>query len=164
MLVKIGPSMRSPACCTILPSRAPDGSPLLGAADAGDDMARMLQNRVLGYLAAILGIGAVTAACALLRSHINEMTVALAMLLVVLLVAAVWERWPGLLASVLGMLCLNYFFLPPLYTFTIADPKNWIALAAFFITALTAGRLSAWAKTRERSASRRTSSIFAKAW
>ncbi|MBZ5607276.1 MAG: PAS domain S-box protein [Acidobacteriia bacterium] len=108
----------------------------------------MLQNRVLGYLAAILGIGAVTAACALLRSHINEMTVALAMLLVVLLVAAVWERWPGLLASVLGMLCLNYFFLPPLYTFTIADPKNWIALAAFFITALTAGRLSAWAKQR----------------
>ena len=46
------------------------------------------------------------------------------------------------------MLCLNYFFLPPLYTFTIADPKNWIALTAFFITALTAGRLSAWAKQR----------------
>ena len=108
----------------------------------------MLQKRVLGYLAAILGIAAVTAICALLRSHINEMTVALAMLLVVLFVAAAWGRWPGLVASVLGMLCLNYFFLPPIYTFTIADPKNWIALTAFFITALTAGQLSDWVKQR----------------
>ena len=91
---------------------------------------------------------AVTATCALLRSHINEMTVALAMLLMVLLIAAVWGRSPGLVASVLGMLCLNYFFLPPIYTFTIADPKNWAALTAFFITALTAGQLSAWVKQR----------------
>ena len=113
-----------------------------------EKMARMLQSRGLGYLAAILGIAAVTAICALLRSHINEMTVALAMLLVVLFIAAAWGRWPGLVASVLGMLCLNYFFLPPIYTFTIADPKNWIALTAFFITALTAGQLSAWVKQR----------------
>jgi sigma-B regulation protein RsbU (phosphoserine phosphatase) len=111
-------------------------------------MIRTLQTRRIGYLAAILGIAVVTAICALLRSHINEMTVALAMLLVVLFVAVVWERWPGLVASVLGMLCLNYFFLPPIYTFTIADPKNWIALSAFFITALTAGQLSTWAKQR----------------
>jgi K+-sensing histidine kinase KdpD len=68
------------------------------------------------------------------------------MLLVVLFVASAWERGPAIVASVFAMLCLNYFFLPPLYTFTIADPKNWIALTAFFITALTAGRLSAWAK------------------
>jgi len=91
---------------------------------------------------------AVTATCALLRSHINEMTVALAMLLMVLFVAAVWGRSPSLVASVLGMLCLNYFFLPPIYSFTIADPKNWTALTAFFITALTAGQLSAWVKQR----------------
>ncbi len=107
-----------------------------------------LYGRVVGYLAAVAGIATVTAICALLRSHINEMTVALAMLLVVLLVAVVWERWPGLVASVLGVLCLNYFFLPPIYSFTIGDPKNWIALSAFFITALTAGELSSWAKRR----------------
>src|ERR1019366_5805007 len=111
-------------------------------------MVRMLQNRSIGYLVAILGIGAVTAICALLRSHINEMTVALAMLLVVLFVATAWGRWPGLVASVLGMLCLNFFFLPPIYTFTIADPKNWTALTAFFIAALTAGQLSAELKQR----------------
>ena len=108
----------------------------------------MLQNRSFGYLAAVLGMGVVTAICALLRSHINETTVALAMLLMVLFIAAAWGRWPGLVASVLGMLCLNYFFLPPIYTFTIADPKNWIAVTAFFITALTAGQLSAWIEQR----------------
>ena len=89
---------------------------------------------------------AVAAVCALLRSLINEMTVALAMLLVVLFVATFCELGAALVASVLGMSLLNYYFLPPIYTFTIADPKNWIALGAFFITALTAGRLSTWAK------------------
>jgi PAS domain S-box-containing protein len=99
-------------------------------------------------MSGILGIAAVTAICALLRDHINEMAVALALLLVVLFVSSAWGRWPGLAASVIGMLCLNYFFLPPIYTFTIADPKNWIALGAFFITALTAGQLSEWVMQR----------------
>ncbi|HMV50814.1 MAG TPA: ATP-binding protein, partial [Blastocatellia bacterium] len=45
-----------------------------------------------------------------------------------------------------------FFFLPPLYTFTIADPQNWIALAAFLITAVTAGQLSARVKRRAEEA------------
>ena len=73
-----------------------------------------IHDRGLGYPAGILGIAAVTAICALLRAEINEMTVALSLLLVVLFVAARWGRRPGLVASVLGMLCLNYFFLPPI--------------------------------------------------
>jgi PAS domain S-box-containing protein len=108
--------------------------------------ARIFLRKSAGYLAGVFGIAAVTAICVVLRSHVNEMTVALAMLLVVLFVAAAWESWPAIAASVLGMLCLNYYFLPPIYTLTIDDPKNWVALTAFFITAVTAGRLSAWAK------------------
>jgi two-component system sensor histidine kinase KdpD len=50
------------------------------------------------------------------------------------------------------MLCFNFFFLPPVYTFTIADPQNWVALAAFLATALTAGQLSARAKRRAEEA------------
>lgn len=102
----------------------------------------------MGYIAAVLGIAAATLICILVRSHINEMTVALALLLVVLFVATAWERVPALLASVLGVLCLNYFFLPPIYRLTIEDPKNWIALTAFLITALTTGGLSARARQR----------------
>ncbi|HTA40995.1 MAG TPA: PAS domain S-box protein [Bryobacteraceae bacterium] len=113
-----------------------------------------LREPATGHLTAVLGIVAVTVVCAALRSHINEMTVALLMLLVVLSVAAIWEFFPALVASMLGMLCLNYFFLPPIHTFTIEDPGNWIALAAFFITALIAGQLSRWAKQRSAEASR----------
>jgi sigma-B regulation protein RsbU (phosphoserine phosphatase) len=113
-------------------------------------MLRAFESRGLGYAAGMSGIVAVTAICALLRNRINEMTVALAMLLVVLFVSAIWGRWPGLVASVAGMLLLNYYFLPPIYTLTIEDPKNWVALGAFFITALTAGQLST--RARERAA------------
>ena len=89
-----------------------------------------------------------TAVCAPFHETLNDTTVALAYLLVVLLVATVWGRWPALIASGAGMLCFNFFFLPPVYTLTIADPQNWIALVAFLVTALTAGQLSELAKRR----------------
>ena len=94
------------------------------------------------------GVAAVTAVCAPFHETLNDTTVALAYLLVVLLVATVWGSWPALLASVVGVLCFNFFFLPPVYTLTIADPQNWVALAAFLVTAVTAGQLSALAKRR----------------
>ena len=50
------------------------------------------------------------------------------------------------------MLCFNFFFLPPFHTFTIADPQNWVALTAFFITAVAVGQLSASAKRRAEEA------------
>jgi two-component system sensor histidine kinase KdpD len=50
------------------------------------------------------------------------------------------------------MLCFNFFFLPPLGTFTIAATDNWIALLAFLVTAITAGQLSASAKKRAEEA------------
>jgi len=98
--------------------------------------------RLAGYIVAVVGIASVTAALRLLGESINSTTVALAMLLVVLFVAASWGSRPAILASVLGVLGLNFFFLPPVGAFTIADPDNWIALIAFLITAVTAGQLS----------------------
>jgi len=50
------------------------------------------------------------------------------------------------------MLCFNFFFLPPLGTFTIAATDPWIALLAFLLTAITAGQLSARAKRRAEEA------------
>ena len=49
-------------------------------------------------------------------------------------------------ASVFAMLCFNYFFLPPIGQFTIADPQNWVALFAFLCTALAGSELSDRAK------------------
>ena len=110
--------------------------------------ASVFQNRRAGYLLAISGIAGVTAALAPFQAQINSTTVALSLLLVVLFIAAGWGNRPAYVASVLGMLCFNFFFLPPIYTFTIADPQNWVALAAFLVTAVTAGKLSALAQSR----------------
>ncbi|HKP87451.1 MAG TPA: ATP-binding protein [Blastocatellia bacterium] len=114
--------------------------------------AESLKLRRAGYVVAALGILAVTAALRLLGGHINPTTVALAMLLVVLFVAALWGPHPAVFGSVLGVLCLNFFFLPPLGTLTIAAPDNWIALFAFLITAITAGQLSARVRRRAEEA------------
>ena len=108
--------------------------------------------RWASYFLATLGIAALTGILLPLREHINSTTVGFAFLLVVLSVAIFWGSGPALLASVLGMLCYNFFFLPPYYTFTIADPQNWVALTAFFVTALAVGQLSARAKRRAEEA------------
>lgn len=108
--------------------------------------------RRLGYGAAAFGIAAVTGALKLFGTHINPTTVALGFLLVVLFVATAWGSRPAVLASLLGVICFNFFFLPPAGTFTISDPHNWIAFVAFLITALTAGQLSARAKRRAEEA------------
>ena len=121
---------------------------LVYGSDKNSPMISILQNRAAGYLSAVLGIAAVTAILAPFHDQLSNTTVALALLLVVLFVATGWGSWPAFLASLLGMLCFNFFFLPPVYTFTIADPQNWVALTAFFITALTAGQLSELAKRR----------------
>jgi two-component system sensor histidine kinase KdpD len=108
--------------------------------------------RWAGYFGAVLGAAVVTALLAPFHEQINSTTVALAFLLVVLFVALFWGSRPALLASVLGMFCLNFFFLPPFYTLSIAHPPNWVALTAFFTTALAVGQLSARAKRQAKEA------------
>jgi two-component system sensor histidine kinase KdpD len=116
------------------------------------DMNAVFQRRLKHYVLAALGIGVATVLLTPFRTHINSTTVALALLLFVLFVATLWGSGPALLASALGMLCFNYFFLPPYHTLWIATPDNWIALAAFLLTAITAGQLSARAKRRAEEA------------
>ncbi len=112
-------------------------------------MQHRFANKTWGYAAAVGGVAFVTVTLTLITSvHVNSTTVALALLLVVLGVATVWGSRPAIAASVLGMLCFNYFFLPPVGTFTIADPENWIALFAFLVTAIVTGQLSARARQR----------------
>ena len=50
---------------------------------------------------------------------------------------------PALYASIVAMLAFNFFFLPPLYTFTIAAPENVVALVFFLIVAVIASNLTA---------------------
>lgn len=105
-----------------------------------------------GYLGALLGTALTTAILAPFQQQINSTTVALAFLLIVLFVALFWGSRPALLASLLGVFSLNFFFLPPLYTLSIAHLQNWVALIIFFTTALAVGQLSGRAKRRAEEA------------
>src|SRR5437764_482734 len=66
--------------------------------------------------------------------------------------AGAWGSHPAVVASLLGVVCFNFFYLPPVGTLVINDPDNWIALADFLVTAFTAGQLSARAKRRAEDA------------
>ena len=114
--------------------------------------AKSLWPKAGGYVFAVCCVAAVTAALAPFHERLSSTTVALALLLVVLFAATGWGIRPALLAALLGVVCFNFFFIQPVHTFTIADPQNWVALAAFLITALTAGALSARAKRRAEEA------------
>jgi two-component system sensor histidine kinase KdpD len=78
--------------------------------------------------------------------HLNATTVALGFLLSVLGISAFYGIRHAVFMSVIATLAFNYFFLPPIHTFNIADPQNWIALFAFLITAISASELSARAR------------------
>lgn len=119
----------------------------------------LLSDKRYGYLVSVLSTAAVTALLIPFRANINSTTTALAYLLAVLFVALFWGSGPALLASVAGVLCFNFFFLPPLYTLDIVHLENWIALFAFFTTALVVGQLSARAKRRAEEAERSENEI-----
>jgi len=126
------------------------------AAEATDQQPSLrrvvVRKKFLGYLVAVIVIAAATAVLRSFGGHINPTTVALAFLLIVVFVATAWGPKPAIVASLLGVACLNFFFLPPLHTFTVADPENWVALFAFLITAITVGQLSAHARRRAEEA------------
>src|SRR5713101_150989 len=96
-------------------------------------------------------IGAVALITALYSEvlRVNPTTVALSYLVAILLIATTWGIVEATTASILAVLCFNFFFLPPAGTFTIADPQNWVAFVAFLVTAIVASQLSGRARQRE---------------
>ena len=111
-----------------------------------------IKSRWFGFGLAIVAVSITTGALKLLGPHINPTTVALAFLLIILLVARAWGSVPAVCAAIVGILSLNFFFLPPFGTFAIRDPANWIAFVAFMVTAVTVGQLSGSAKHRAEDA------------
>lgn len=82
----------------------------------------------------------------------NHTIVALSFLLVVLLIASVSTRWVAIATSLLAFACFNFFFLPPVRTFTIADPENWVALFTLLAVSIVASHLSAKARRQAQEA------------
>ncbi|HEX8032927.1 MAG TPA: ATP-binding protein [Ktedonobacterales bacterium] len=117
-----------------------------------------------GYSAAVLGVAVATACIAGARTLLRVENLSLAYLLVVLWLAATYGRWPAVLASVLAFLTYDFFFIPPLYHFTVTDPRQWISLSALLITSLVLGQVTANAQAHARAAvesQQRTETLYA---
>lgn len=74
--------------------------------------------------------------------RVNPTTVALTLLIWVLIVSALWGLRYALFTAFLATAVFNFYFLPPVHTFTIAGTQNWIALFSFLTTAVIASQLS----------------------
>jgi len=111
------------------------------------------QTQAARYAVVIAAIAAITAVD--FRLHVNPTTVALMFLVAVLMVSAYWGLRYALVLAVGATAAFNFFFLPPIGTFTIADPQNWVALFAFLVTALVASNLAERARSEAEGAQQR---------
>jgi two-component system sensor histidine kinase KdpD len=91
--------------------------------------------------------------------HVNPTTVGFTFLLAILMISASWGLRYAIFMAVLATLAYNYFFLEPLYQFTIADPQNWVALFAFLFTAVVASQLSERARRETQESHRRRDEV-----
>jgi len=97
---------------------------------------------------ALAALAIVTAAYEVWLGVSNPTVVGLSYLLIVLLVAAISTLRVAVAASVLALLSLNYFFMPPVGTFMLEDPENWIALFVFLVVSVVGSRVSVMARER----------------
>jgi two-component system sensor histidine kinase KdpD len=124
----------------------------------------MTQRRSMYARDAVVFIGSlvtIAAVTGLLRSWaaVSHTTVALVFLLIVLGTATIARLRIAMVVSLVAMLALNFFFLPPIGTFTIVDPQNWIGLFVFLGVAVMASNLSAAAQDRAREAIARRNEV-----
>ena len=105
-------------------------------------MTRFFMGRGMGFVVAAILLISLTYGYSRVF-HVNQTTAALSFLLAILAVSAVWGMVVSVFMSVSAMLLFNFYFLPPVGTFTIADPQNWVALFAFLFTSIMGSQLSA---------------------
>ncbi|NLS70713.1 sensor histidine kinase KdpD [Bradyrhizobium brasilense] len=115
---------------------------------------------LMALLLAALGLGAAK----LIQPFFGIENVDLVFLTAVVGAAARYGLGPSLLASVAASLCYNFFFLPPVYTFTITDPTNVAAFFFFMLIALLVSNVAARVRTQADTAISRvrtTESLYA---
>jgi two-component system, OmpR family, sensor histidine kinase KdpD len=115
--------------------------------------------RTIRSLLALLIVVGITVFFREALPRVNQTTVALSFLLAILAVSAVWGMAVSVLMSVAAMLAFNYFFLPPVGTFNVTDPQNWVALFAFLLTSITGSQLSSRIRREADTANRRRREI-----
>jgi K+-sensing histidine kinase KdpD len=101
-----------------------------------------------GLLAILAAVVAGTLLVYPLKSVAPVVSLGLVYLPAILLISVIWGLRLGLLASLLSAVAFNYFQLPPLHRFTIADEENWVALATFAIVAVISSTVAGLARAQ----------------
>jgi two-component system sensor histidine kinase KdpD len=109
----------------------------------------------LGISATLVAVAAGTLLVYPLKSVAPVVSLGIVYLPAILLISIVWGLRLGLLASVASAVAFNFFQLPPLHRFTIAEEGNWVALAAFAIAAIVSSAVAGLARARAVEAERR---------
>ncbi len=99
-------------------------------------------------LASGAALALVTAAIELLKGHVPVLSLAVLYLLAIIPVAVAWGTVYAVGVAIGSMLAFNFFFLPPLYTLTLRDNRNWFALLVFVVTAVVVSELSSRSRRR----------------
>jgi two-component system sensor histidine kinase KdpD len=115
------------------------------------------------YIAALVAIAAAIGLGALIKTWVGVTNVDLVFLTAIVAVAVRFGLLPSLLASVASSLAYNFFFLPPIYTFTITDPNNVVAFGFFTLVAIIVSSVAARGRTQAVTAierARATESLY----
>jgi len=112
---------------------------------------------LLGAAVALVMVAAATGAIYALGPVASASSLSVVYLPAVLLVSAYWGLGLGFATSLLSAAAFNFFHLPPTGRFTIADSRNWVALAAFTIVAVVVSTIAELARSRAAEAERRRS-------
>jgi two-component system, OmpR family, sensor histidine kinase KdpD len=112
-------------------------------------------NLLMGVAVSLVSVAAATAAIYPLKSLAPVVSLSVVYLPAVLLVSAYWGLPLGLVTSLLSAAAFNFFHLPPTGRFTIADSRNWVALGAFTVVAVTVSTVADIARSRALEADRR---------
>jgi two-component system sensor histidine kinase KdpD len=122
--------------------------------DSGSPQQR-LRSKTAGVAVGLAAIALTTLLVYPLKEIAPPLALGVVYLLAVLLVASLWDAWLGIAAAVGSALAFNFFHIPPVHRFTIADGQNWVALGVFFVTAVVASELAQRARTRAEEADQR---------
>ncbi len=116
---------------------------------------RVLRSWPAGLVAGALAVAFVGGAIALFDNWVPVLSLGVLFVFAVLPIAVVWGTTQAVLVAVASMLTFNFFFLPPVHTFTLADGRNWFALAVYLATATVVGALASRARRQTAQARQR---------
>jgi len=135
-------------------SAFPGGTPRTPAPPAAPGGGLTGRRQIAGALLAVAGLPLLTLLLWVLRAHLDLSNDLLIYLVAVVAVTVVGGFWPAVFAAVAASMLLNWFFTEPLHAFTIAEPKNLLALVLFVTVAVAVSSVVHLAARREADAAR----------